>query len=939
MSDSVSPKAYKAFVTYGHADIGVADAVQSGLHSFAKPWTSLRAVRVFRDKTNLTANPDLWSSIEQAIANSEYLLIMASPQAAHSQWVPREIEAFVQCNSTDKVILVLTDGELAWDNARQDFDWDTTTSFPKLERKVFQQLPLYLDLRWARKTEHLSLRNPDFKDAVANLSSTIRGIPLDVLIGRDVREHKKTMRLAWSAVAALLTLTLVLLGVSIAAVRARARAEQERDLAVSRQLAMESRVYLDEAPDLALLLASEAAHTADTVEARSALLESLQRSPQLVAVLRAHNAAVTSVAFSPDGRLASGGRDGDPTLRLWDAKTFQPLIDPIPTEKFRVEHVAFSSDGKTLASAGDAGVIRLFNGETGKSLEKVLTVTPPSVNSMAVSRDGKLASGGNIGGLSLWNLATGAAVVPPIQAHPEEWARAGVSGSNGINSLAFSADGKVLASGAEDATIAQWNANTLQRLRDPIKTKKDDGVESLAFSPDDQVLASANGGSIQLWDPATGRLLAANDQVRRRVTALAYAPNGALISAGDDSAIRIWDGKTLKPAGSIAAHQSHIWSLAFNKDGLLASAGGDGSIVIWNLYAISPVARALPPNSGRVEGLASCPGGVLASADGKHIRFTKLATGAAAAPNLDNGRELLSRIAVSRNGVLAGGGEDGSIRLWNLQTRGLIAEAPNVHKSITVDGQPMSDIVNGLAFSPDGAVLASAGFVDGTFLLWDGKTGAALTDKPIPAGIGEFDDLAFSPDGATLATSGESGMIRLWNVRTRQPMTPPVRAHGSGRPQIVFGDDTDPARVVIGEGAGSTFVAFSADGKLASGSFDRFIRLWNAQTLAPVGSPIAFPVPVRSVAFSPDGRLLACGGWGGVVRLYDAGTLQFIGSLLAGQSNVTRMSFSDDGAILAASFDDGSLIEWNVTLAAWDATATRIAHRSLSQAERDKFLK
>jgi len=144
---------------------------------------------------------------------------------------------------------------------------------------------------------------------------------------------------------------------------------------------------------------------------------------------------------------------------------------------------------------------------------------------------------------------------------------------------------------------------------------------------------------------------------------------------------------------------------------------------------------------------------------------------------------------------------------------------------------------------------------------------------------------------------------------------------------------------VIGEGAGSTFVAFSADGKLASGSFDRFIRLWNAQTLAPVGSPIAFPVPVRSVAFSPDGRLLACGGWGGVVRLYDAGTLQFIGSLLAGQSNVTRMSFSDDGAILAASFDDGSLIEWNVTLAAWDATATRIAHRSLSQAERDKFLK
>jgi WD40 repeat protein len=941
---------YKAFITYSHADLSVAAALQSGLHSFAKPWNQLRSVRVFRDQTNLSANPDLWSSIEAAILDSEYLLIMASPEAACSAWVPREIDTFLRSNSSDKVILILSGGELSWNTKEADFDWSATTAFPRLARKVFEHLPLYLDLRWARKDEHLSLRNPDFRAAVANLSSTLRGIPLDVLTGRDVLEHKKTMRLAWSAVSGLSILTLILGVVSIVAVRARIRAEEQtriaieqRNIALSRQLAVQSRTYLDEALDLASLLAVEAADTRDTVEARGALLDAVQRAPRLVTLLRAHAAAVTSVAFSSDGILASGGRDGDPTIRLWSDNTFQPLITPIQAEKFRVEHLAYSPDGKTLASAGDGGVVRLWDGKTGEPAGHTLALSPPLIESLVFSSKGTLAVTGGSGGLSLWDVATGKSILPPIQAHPEEWVNPGVaSGSNGVEGLAFSPDGGILATGARDGTIRLWDSSTLKPILDPIETHTKsigiEGIESLAFSPDGRVLASVSSGVVQLWDPSTGRSLTPPADVGGAKVVI-YTPDGLLVSAGTDGLLRIWDGSHLKPLGApIPAHQAYVWSLAVNKNGLIAAAGIDGSILLWNLKAISPIALAWQPNSGRIEGLAFSPEGMLASADSASIKLSNGTTGEAAGPSLDN-VEAASSLAFGAQGILAAGGNKGSIRLWDTGSRSLIGTAANIHKSITVEGQPMEDIVSDVAFSPDGSILASSGFIDGSFRLWNGKNLAALTDKAIDAEMGYLDSLAFSPDGAILAMSSEGGAIRLWDVRTQHPLTPPIPAHGNGRPMVVFGSDHPGGKeTTIREGEGPTFVAYSPDGRLASGGFDKQIRIWNGKTASPIGSPIAYPTPVRSLAFSPDGKLLACGGWDGRVRLWDAQSLQFVGSLLGKPTRITHVAFNHDGSTLVASYEDGEVIRWDVRLSIWQAAARSLAHRALTPAERAKFL-
>ena len=940
---------YKAFITYSHADMSLATALQSGLHSFAKPWYQLRAIRVFRDQTNLSANPDLWSSIETAILDSEYLLIMASPEAARSAWVPREIDTFLRFNSFDKVILVLSSGEMSWNAAEGDFDWGTTTAFPRLERKVFDQLPFYLDLRWARKDEHLSERNPDFRAAVANLSSTLRGIPLDILTGRDVLEHKKTMRLAWSAVSGLSVLTVVLGVVSVVAVRARTRAEEQtriaieqRNIAVSRQLAEQSRTYLDEQPDLAGLLAVEATETRDTVEARGALLDAIQHVPQLVTVVRAHAAPVTSVAFSPDGVLASGGRDGDPTIRLWSENTLQPLISPIHAEKFRVEHLAFSPDGTTLASAGDGGVVRLWNGKTGESAGQPLIVNPPSIENMAFSSKGTLAVSGGWGGLSLWNVATGKNVLPPIQAHPDEWKDSGgSSGSNGVRGLAFSPDGGIVATGAQDGIIRLWNSSTLQPILKPMDTHSKsvgiEGVDSLAFSPDGRVLASVSSGALQLWDPSTGQSLTPSVDAGGAKVVI-YTPDGLLVSAGTDGYLRIWDSSHLKPGGTpISAHQAYIWSLAINKKGMIASAGIDGSILLWNLKATSPIALTMQPQSGRIEGLAFSQDGVVASADSASIKLSNGARGESAGPSLDN-VESVSSLAFSSQRILAAGGGKGSIRLWDSGSGSVIATAAKVHTSVTIDGNPMEDSVAAVAFSPDGSTLASAGFIDGSFRLWNGKSLAALTEKAIDAQMGYLDSLAFSPDGTILAMSSENGAIRLWDVRTQHPLTPPIPGHGTGRPLVEFGSDGGGKPITIQEGAGPTFLAYSPDGRLASGGFDKQIRIWNGRTGAPIGSPIAFPSAVRSLAFSADGKLFACGGWDGSVRLWDAQSLQFVGSLLGKRTRITHIAFSHDGSSLVASYEDGTVIRWDVSLSAWQAVARTLAHRSFTPAEREKFL-
>ena len=135
--------AYDAFISYSHAADGrLAPALQSALHRLARPWYLMRACRLFRDKTSLSANPALWPAIERALAESGYLLLLASPEAARSPWVEREVARWLEHRAGDRLLIALTDGELTWDAAAGDFDWAKTTVLPPSLRGRFRDEPL-----------------------------------------------------------------------------------------------------------------------------------------------------------------------------------------------------------------------------------------------------------------------------------------------------------------------------------------------------------------------------------------------------------------------------------------------------------------------------------------------------------------------------------------------------------------------------------------------------------------------------------------------------------------------------------------------------------------------------------------------------------------------------------------------------------------------------
>ena len=128
------------------------------------------ALRVFRDKTSLSASPELWSAIEEALSQARFFVLLASPEAAASHWVDQEVRWWRENRSHDTVLIVLTDGELRWDDDRGDFDAES--AIPPGLRGWFPREPLWVDLRWARDEQDVSMRNPRFRDSVGGVGGS-----------------------------------------------------------------------------------------------------------------------------------------------------------------------------------------------------------------------------------------------------------------------------------------------------------------------------------------------------------------------------------------------------------------------------------------------------------------------------------------------------------------------------------------------------------------------------------------------------------------------------------------------------------------------------------------------------------------------------------------------------------------------------------------------
>jgi WD40 repeat protein/transcriptional regulator with XRE-family HTH domain len=683
--------------------------------------------------------------------------------------------------------------------------------------------------------------------------------------------HQRTVRRRQAVIAGLLALTLIATATAVIAVRNAASATRQHAIALSRQLAADSLSIDPTEPVTARRLAVAAWRVFPTSLASSAMATLLTEQQQN-GILPADPAAVDAVAFSPNGRLlASAGDDG--TVRLWNPATGQPAGRPIRVDtkaQSSVFGVAFSPDGKLLASADTDGTVRLWNPATGQPAGRPIRVDTKAqsgVFGVAFSPSGKLlASADGDGTVRLWNPATGQPIGTPLTADP--------GSHTGVLGVAFSFNGKLLASADLDGTVRLWNVATRQPISRPIpadtRTGPNGGVFGVAFSPDGKLLASADAdGMVRLWNPATGRPvgtpLNALTGPNRGLLGVAFSPNGKLLASADgDGTVRLWNPATRRPVSrpipvgtSPTGGESGV--VAFNPNGkLLASADLDGTVRLWNPATDHPVGAPITVGPGGPNGGVS---GVAFSAKGK---------------------------------LLASADADGTMRLWNPTT------GQPIGKPLIVSSQGS---VTAVAFSPGGELLASN--PQGTVRLWNLATGRSV-GTALPAGPGGpnggVSGVAFSPNGKLLASAYGDGTVRLWNPATRSPIGTPFPAHTNYKDYI-------------------SGVAFSPNAKLlASADADGTVRLWNPATRRLVGVPLpAGPgVPnggVSGVAFSPNGKLLASADAGGTVRLWDLATGQPIGIPLntgtSAQGGALGVAFSSNSKLLASAGRDGMVRLWN----------------------------
>ncbi|ARV60553.1 hypothetical protein BZZ01_19670 [Nostocales cyanobacterium HT-58-2] len=528
---------------------------------------------------------------------------------------------------------------------------------------------------------------------------------------------------------------------------------------------------------------------------------------------------ISAVAFNSTKKIvALTARD---RVILLSLAGDQPLIS-LSGRRGITSALAFSGDGKTLATANmevnekqeKIGTVQIWNVENGTLLKTLEGDMNGVQQAVAISSDGQMVAASGWYGATLWKS-------------DGTWHKKLEGHYGAVNTINFSPDGKMIATGGVDKIVKLWK---MDGTLDKNLVGHSDAVWEVNFNPDSQIIASASSdNTVKLWQPTTdgtfdGTLLntlAGHEDV---VRAVAFSHDGKMIaSASDDGTVKLWQlgGSSLKAL----SHNEQVYAVAYSPNGkTIATTNGHGWLTLWNpdgtlqktyKWHGGPItAVAFSPNGQMITTAAWDRGVQIHNSDGTRRERGSFLEGHVGELNHS---EVKGLSFSPDSQMIATAGGDGKVQLFNSGDGKLL-------KTLDKQNSP----VWGVSFSPNGQIIASANS-DGTVKLWN-SDGTLL--KTLSGHKNAVTAVAFSPNSQILASASADGTVKLWK------------------------SDGTPLKTLSGHEKAVSAVAFSRDGMIATASYDGTVKLWTSDgTLRKKLS--GHENAVVKVAFSPDGKTIA----------------------------------------------------------------------------------